>query len=133
MIESIKKIVLRFRTELAYLVVGVMTTAVNYLAYFLLTGPLGVYYLAANVAAWVAAVLFAYLANRKWVFRSENKNILKEIWLFTASRIFSLLLETGLLYVAVDVFGLNEMIAKAIMAVVVVACNYITGRFVFKK
>jgi putative flippase GtrA len=122
----------RYRTQLAYLVVGVLTTIVNYLAFFLLAGPFAVHYLAANAASWAAAVLFAYAANRKWVFRSENRNILQEIWLFTASRVFSLLLETGLLYVAVDMFGANEMLAKAVMAVVVVVCNYITGKYVFK-
>jgi putative flippase GtrA len=133
MMEMIQKTIRRYRTELVYLVVGVLTTAVNYLLFFLLIGPLGVYYLTANAASWVVAILFAYFANRTWVFRSQNKKILAELWLFIASRIFSLLLETGLLYVAVDVFGAGEMIAKAVIAVVVVVCNYITGRFVFRK
>jgi putative flippase GtrA len=133
MMETIKKTITRYRTELAFIVVGVFTTAVNYVVYFLLTWILGVHYLAANAASWVAAVLFAYVANRRWVFRSKNEKILAEIWLFTASRVFSLLLETGLLYIAVDVFGMGEMIAKAVIAVVVVVCNYVTGKFVFRR
>ena len=61
-----------------YIVTGGLTTGVNYLIYFILLGAAGdaaqqsCVYLAANSAAWLGAVLFAYVMNRKLVFHSER-------------------------------------------------------------
>ena len=61
-----------------YIVTGGLTTGVNYLIYFILLGAAGDaaqqsrVYLAANSAAWLGAVLFAYVMNRKLVFHSER-------------------------------------------------------------
>ena len=122
------------QSKVLYLFVGALTTFVNLTVYFLMTGIFGFHYIYANVAAWVAAVLFAYIANRRWVFRSENANIPLELWLFILSRLFSLLFETGLLWVSVALFRMHDFIAKPVLAVFVVVCNYITGkRIVFRR
>ena len=68
-----------------YMFTGGLTTGVNYLIYFILLGAAGDaaqqsrVYLAANSAAWLGAVLFAYVMNRKLVFHSERA-IVHEFW-----------------------------------------------------
>ena len=117
-----------------YLIVGVMTTIVNFAVYYVTREVLQFHYIVANVVAWVIAVLFAYGANRTWVFESKNPKILYELWMFTLSRIFSLLLEVALLSLAVEIIGISDLIAKVFCSVVVVLCNYMTGKWlVFKK
>ena len=51
---------------LNYVVVGGLTTLVNFVVYFFCT-HIQLHYLIANVIAWIFAVLFAYIANRKYV------------------------------------------------------------------
>ena len=125
-----KALILRFRAEIMYLIVGGMTTVVNFAVYYLCKEWLALHYALANALAWVVAVLFAYAMNRRWVFESQNPAILRELWAFTLSRIFSLLLEMALLSLAVEFIGMDDMLAKVCTSVVVVVCNYITGEWV---
>ena len=123
-----------FQSEISFVIVGLITTTVNILVFISLTEIFNIYYLVSNAIAWIVAVVFAYFANRKWVFRSNNKNILIEFLLFVSSRIFSLLLETTLLFVSVEILHINEIIAKVVISAIVVLCNYLTGKlFVFKR
>lgn len=133
-ITKIKIFYAHYRSEMTYLIVGGLTTLINFVVYLLAREIFRIHYIDANLFAWVMAVLFAYIATRTWVFQSKNMNILLEIWLFVLSRLFSLLLETVLLFTAVDILYMNDLIAKIVISFFVVICNYITGRWiVFKR
>ena len=123
----------RYREQLCYLVVSCATTAVNYLVYAFLSLVCGINYLAANVVAWIAAVAFSYFANGIWVYRSTARRGLREAGEFAFSRLFSLGVESVLLLVLVELAGIGELIAKLLVAVVVVVLNYLTGLLVFKR
>ena len=59
-------------TELvSYLLVGVATTLVNYVAYFLATRTAGLSVMAGTWVAWVIAVAFGYVANKLFVFKTH--------------------------------------------------------------
>ena len=134
MFTRIKALIVFYRSEIAYLIVGGLTTLVNLAVYFLSRELFQLHYIGANILAWIVAVLFAYIANRIWVFHSKNANILIEFWTFVLSRIFSMLLETGLLFIVVGILNINDYVAKIAIAVLVVVCNYITGKWiVFKR
>lgn len=133
MAEKIRTLISARREQLAYLVVGVMTTLINYVVYALLAECISVHYIASNVIAWVAAVAFSYFANGRWVYRSTSRRGWKEAGAFVLSRLFSLGLETVLLLLLVDLLTMNKMAAKLLVAVVVVVVNYLTGLLVFKR
>lgn len=133
MIEKIRSLAAAYREQLTYLVVGGLTTLINYAVYALLTYGANIYYIAANAVGWVAAVAFAYFANGKWVYRSTARRGWKEAFSFALSRLFSLGLETVLLFLLVDLLHMNEMVAKIPVAVLVVIVNYLTGLLVFKR
>lgn len=133
MTEKIRGLLAAHREQFAYLVVGVMTTLINYVIYALLTGGLSVHYAVSNVIAWVAAVAFSYFANGKWVYRSTARRGWREAGEFVLSRLFSLGLETVLLMLLVDLLHMDKLAAKLLVAVVVVVVNYLTGLLVFKR
>lgn len=56
---------------ISYGIVGVMTTLVNYIVYFICL-KIGIDWLTSNSLAWLVAVIFAYFSNRKVVFHSSN-------------------------------------------------------------
>lgn len=134
-----------------YIIFGVLTTVVNFIVYWLFNRIFGKnYYLLSNVIAWIAAVAFAYVTNKIWVFESkvtQPKALAKEIVEFFIARLFSLGVEEAGLLIFVDLlkfknlsfelFTFNitgELIAKIILAVVVVVLNYIFSKFIiFKK
>ena len=131
--EKIRLAIEKYREQLAYLIVGVCTTAINYVVYALLTEGVDLHYIASNVIGWIAAVAFSYFANGKWVYRSTSRRGWREAGEFVLSRLFSLGLETLLLFLLVDLLHMDKLIAKLAVAVIVVVVNYLTGLLVFKR
>ena len=122
-----------------YIIVGLLTTIVSFIVYFGLTRTVlnpsdAVQLQIANIIYWVVAVLFAYITNRIFVFKSKNKNIVYEFAMFVASRIASLLMDMGCMFLIVSVLSLSDVIGKIVSQVVVTIANYILSKlFVFKK
>ena len=122
-----------------YLIVGVLTTIVvvgiYYLLVFTILDPNKAMQLQiANIVSWIAGVAFAFGTNRKYVFKSKNKNIAKEATSFVGSRIATLLMDMGIMFLSVTVFKMNDKIAKIISQVVVIVANYVFSKlFVFKQ
>ena len=117
-----------------YVVFGAFTTLVNIVSYFFFENVLGINYLISNVLAWFFSVLFAYVTNRIWVFESKSKNILKEMSLFFGGRIFSGAVDTGLMYLFIDILAIGDFISKIIIQIIVIILNYVFSKLiVFKK
>ena len=112
-------------------VVGVITTVINFLI-FKLGRMARLPLVAANSVAWLAAVLFAFAANKFIVFQSADWNtmfVLEELVRFLMSRLLTLLIETSLLWLLVKKRHLPEMASKCGVAVLVVLLNYLLGKF----
>lgn len=88
----------------------------------------------ANVISWVGAVLFSYMANRIFVFESKNPKIFKELIAFVSSRLATLLLDMGTMFLLSSVLQINYNFAKIVAMVLVTVGNYVISKiFVFKK
>lgn len=125
------------RETIFYVIFGVLTTAVNFLAYHLFCNVMHIPNLIANAIAWVVAVIFAYVTNYIWVFQSKFEGIGREaekVIKFFGARAFSFLIEEAGMYVFVDLAGFNNMIVKLALAVIVIILNYIFSKlFIFVK
>ena len=126
-----------------YLVFGVLTTLVNYLVFYPLVNIPGMqdnvswWTLVVNVIAWVAAVAFAYVTNKFFVFQSKDKSgktVFREIISFVGARVASLLIEEAILAIFVTLLHFNENLIKLIASVGTVIINYFFSKFViFRK
>ncbi len=152
------------REMILYVIFGVLTTAVNLLAFwlfkklFIAVGWSGVLntlftslgwekamdflsdgseYLDANTIAWVAGVLFAFFTNKLFVFESKSWKpsvAAKEFIAFVGARLFSFVVESVMMFVFVSLLNMHELIAKIIVAVVVIIMNYVFSKlFIFKN
>lgn len=121
----------------SYLFFGGLTTVVNYLVYLPCYNLLGFSGTVSNVIAWIAAVAFAYLTNKPFVFKSHDwsaKTVLPELTKFVGCRVGSGLLETAIIFVTVDLLGLNGNLIKVATSVLVVILNYVASKLVvFRK
>lgn len=132
-----------------YLIFGVLTTVVSWGSYALFEILLGTFITntivlsaVANVLSWIVAVLFAYITNKLWVFESKSFKgnvIFKELATFVGSRLATGVLEwVGVPLLMViglnqSILGIEGMVAKIVISVVVVILNYILSKlFVFK-
>lgn len=132
MIKLITKYYQKYQELINYIIVGGLTTIVSIGSYALFR--IFMYYQLANIASWICAVSFAYFTNRKYVFRSQNKNIIKEFNKFVILRILSLLSEIAIMFILVSIFDFNDLISKIVVQFIVLALNYIFSKlFVFKN
>lgn len=126
----------RYRDILLYLIFGGLTTVVNYAVYLPLYNFLGWSGSLSNVVAWVAAVIFAFVTNKPFVFRSHDwspKVLFPELTKFVGCRVGSGILETAIIFVAVDWLHGNGNIWKLVTAVLVIVLNYIGSKFLVFK
>lgn len=125
------------RETVSYVVFGVLTTLVNMAAYGLSYNMLGIHNLVSNAIAWVAAVLFAYVVNKLFVFRSHTgtaRALLREFSLFIAARLFSFGVDELGMGLLVNLLHVNGGLSKVLVNVVVMVMNYFfSKRVIFKK
>lgn len=128
------------RELIVYGIVGVLTTLVNIFAFALLTrggAESALWLTCANVIANVLSIVFAFFANKRFVFKSrswETRLVWKEAAQFALARVFAMLLDVGMVNLCVIVLGMDKMIAKVLANVLVIIVNYITGKlWVFRR
>ena len=149
--KKIKNLILKYKELILYLIFGVLTTFVSIFSFWLF----GLFipdrlYLITNVISWVIAVIFAFVTNKLFVFESKKwgkAELSSEIPKFLGARVFSLIIEELGLILFIDLLGFKELgwtvlgfnvtgelIAKTIMAIVVIVLNYFFSKFmIFKK
>jgi putative flippase GtrA len=123
----------RYKEILWYLFFGVLTTAVNWIVFQFCEEVLAINWSIANVIAWVAAVVFAYGTNRTVVFRSKSPKILREFLVFTQFRVLSLLMEMAIMFLLIELLGMEPFPSKVVTSVVVVVSNYFFSKTVIFK
>jgi putative flippase GtrA len=119
----------RHREVLLYLFFGVLTTAISWGSFYLFHYPLGMNELLANVLSWIAAVLFAFLTNRTWVFSGKQQAFFSEMGKFFASRLATLGIEELILFGFVTCLSLNAMAVKMLGNIVMLILNYVFSKF----
>ncbi len=104
----------KHREIILYLIFGVLTTVVSWLAYLVVfevwkqvagiteadsgTFAYNLAFVVAKVAQWVTGVLFAFFTNRKWVFTDADRSVsvVKQLLIFASGRVFTFFLDLGL-------------------------------------
>ena len=72
----------KYEEIINYLIVGLLTTLVSISVYALFTKCFHINYMIANGFSWIISVLFAYITNRIFVFKSKSEDIFLEIYQF---------------------------------------------------
>ena len=147
--QKVRSLFQKHKELILYVIFGGLTTLVNYVVYFLCKA-VGLSYSPATVIAWIVAVGFAYIVNRVWVFARKRgaRAVLREIILFVGARLFSLVLELGVMFVGMDLLQagrwvislsaadlpLGEFLTKTVAQILVVLSNYVFSKLViFRK
>ncbi len=163
-----KKLFEKYREIIVYIIVGLATTVVSYGVRLLILYPfaailsldlaspdaamiarVSVLRTVAQSLGWVAGVVFAFIPNKKWVFRNDEggKTVWAQFGKFVASRVGTYFVELGLavllpmllvacgykpfhFIVTVDA----DLVATAVSIVLVTVLNYVLSKLlVFKK
>ena len=87
----------------------------------------------ANLISISASIVFAYFANKLVVFRqrcSTRAELALEFAKFVGSRLFTMAIEIGAVWLFVDLLAMNALIGKAVSQVLVIILNYIISKLI---
>ncbi len=124
-----------------FAIVGTINTAIDFGLLFLLTF-LGLPKIAANTVSTGSAFVFSFFANKKYTFKSTNKNIKYEIISFIIITLFGLwVLQNGIIWLITPLIKnivsqeqLALFAAKLLATAVSLVWNYcLYDKVVFKK
>lgn len=112
-----------------YLICGISTVIVNIIAYQLLKFIFST--LVSNTIAFFIAVLYAFWTNSVFVFKVKCTR--KSFYEFMVMRIGTLFIDNiGMVFLISR--GVNDLFAKFVVNVFIIAINYVFSKlFIFKK
>lgn len=137
MMNSLLGLLKKYKSFIAYVVFGVLTTAINIVTYAVCYEHLHIANVPSNILAWTFAVAFAFITNKLWVFGSKNmslRTILNELWKFITARLAVGLVDLAIMYVAVDICHGPGVVFKVIAGIVTIILNFVLSKLVvFRK
>lgn len=120
-----------------YVFFGGCTTMVNLVSYWFLRTLLAMDITRANFIAIVLAILFAYVANKLFVFKSRQSSLLsllKEAGRFFGMRLITMFIEIFGMVLMSCVWTVPDLYAKLLIQIVVLVLNFVFSKvFVFGK
>ena len=125
------------KETILYIIFGILTTLTDWLTYALLR-HIDITYQLSTILSWAAAVAFAFVTNKLYVFESKDlspQTLWKEATSFTACRAATGLFTLIAMIALVDGLGIQQdMICKIFVSVISLVLNYILSKlFIFKK
>lgn len=114
-----------------YVFFGGCTTGVNLISFYILR-KLQVELNTANVISIILAILFAYVVNSRFVFQDHCETIVQHLATFgrfVSARLATMVIEVGGVWLLVARMGLQDMVGKFIIQLIVLVLNYIFSKF----
>lgn len=93
----------RYTEYILYIVFGILTTVINFIAYFIFTKVIRLSTVTSNLIATAISIIFAYITNKLFVFNSKRNSIgelIRELIEFICARIFTGLLDTLFVFIS---------------------------------
>ena len=116
---------------LRWAAVGITTTAIDYILFITLFGPIDSVFIA-NLFAAVVATSFNYLTHHRWTFKSNQQHSRSGVK-YLMNLIFWWLISSSIIKTLVEA-GVDPRVAKLVPFIFIVPVNYfVLNKIVFKK
>ena len=117
-----------------FVIVGGISTVIDYIIFFILHDILKWNTIISNVLGFTVSVIYNYIASIKWVFDvNKDNDQKKQFIIFITLSIIGLIINTGIVYVCVDIIKLYSLIGKVIATAIVMVFNFITRKAFLEK
>ena len=136
MYQRIKELFFKYKEVISYLFFGVLTTAVDFLSYLLFTRVLSMGDELSNIIAQVVAIIFAFVTNKLFVFEDKTdskEKLFGQFLKFVSLRTATLILNAALFRLLAVALGIHDIIAKALVSVLVIILNYVFSKLIVFK
>lgn len=116
--------------------IGAAMSALSLFLYYVLNERAGIHYILSNAISYSVAVGISYVLNATLTFREATptgSNHAKKLVKYFGMKLAFLGLDSGCLYLLVDLLHQGRYLSKIITTVVLTAFSYITTRIIITK
>lgn len=113
--------------------VGGTAFVIDYVLLYFCTEFLHIHYLISSIISFTVSVIFNYILSIKWVFDVKKKQDVKDFVIFIILSVIGLGINSLIMYVMVEKFGVYYMFSKIVSTVVVMVYNFITRKIFVEK
>lgn len=110
-------------------VIGASNTLVNMAVYSIVVLLNPEFYLLGNALGWALGVLNSYFWNNRYVFKDAKGKMPAKLAKMYVSYAAGLAVSTLLLYLYVDIFNIQELVAYLLTIVFTVPINFLLNKF----
>lgn len=128
-----KELIKKYESIISYGFFGICTTLINIISYYLFSHIFKFSVSKSTIIAWLVSILFAFVTNKIWVFKSkkwDNKTLIKEGTSFFVCRFLTGVLDLLIMIIFVNFMHLNDLIIKVLSNVLVIIINYIASKLI---
>lgn len=126
---TLSEIIQKFKPFIKYAIVGVVGTAIDLGALYLLVEYAQMDVILASVLSFLLAVVNNFMLNKAWTFRNKSKNYRKLFIKFLIVSLVGLLLTIFCMHLLVNVANVWYMLAKVLTSLIVLSWNFLGNKF----
>lgn len=109
--------------------IGVVASTINFALFYIFIEHFNFHYLLSNVVAYIIPVLISYFLNAAITFKNDEKNKdIFSLFKYIVMRIVSLLIDSSILFITIDILNFNQYVSKIISAVVVTIFSFLSTK-----
>ncbi len=113
--------------------VGGTAFVIDYVLLYFCTEFLHIHYLISSIISFTVSVIFNYILSIKWIFDVKKKQDVKDFIIFIILSVIGLGINSLIMYVMVEKFGVYYMLSKIVSTAVVMVYNFITRKIFVEK
>src|SRR3989344_485755 len=116
-----------------YIISGGTSAVVDLILLYILNSVLGFHYLISAIIAFSTAFFISFILQKFWTFRNHSKEgIHGQAFIYLGSSLFSLGLNTLLMYLFVDYFHIMVLLSQVFAGAIVACFTFFISRKIFK-
>lgn len=112
-----------------FCLVGFTNLSIHLFLFFLLTRFAGLHYVFASIIAFIIAVSWSFLVNKKWTFRKDDNNHKEQYLKFFIANIIAFIINVSLLSFFIEILHLYDILAQLVASVICAFINFAINRF----
>lgn len=128
--SKIKKLAIKYKIYIKYIISGCTGALVNLSTLFILTEFANLYYLLSAIVAFFVSLAVGFNLQKRWTFRNNDKKVFKQVALYFVITSANLFINMALLYFLVEKLDVWYMLAQVIIYGSLSIFSFILYKFV---
>jgi len=113
-----------------FIIAGGTSAFIDLVALYILNKIIGLQYLISAVIAFLIAFGVSFTLHKFWTFKSHEQETHKQAIIYFGAQLFSLGLNTLLMYIFVGHIGLEVIVAQVFAGAIVAFANFFISRYI---